>query len=188
MNTSRSNRVLLFSGHMIDAPNRESPRFPPELEPAVAKAIHDEIDALDTSASDIAISSGACGSDILFAEDVLARGIALRMHLPFSEAEFIDKSVSFADADWTGRFANVASRAQRFIATEIPGDTSAGEDPYERTNMRMLDEALSLGGNDVVLICVWNGQGGDGPGGTKHMVETVRAKGGEVRWIDIRRL
>jgi hypothetical protein len=62
-----------------------------------------------------------------------------------------------------------------------------GEDPYSRTNIWMLDEALRLGG-EVVFICVWDGQGGDGPGGTKHMVEAVQAKGGEVRWVDIRRL
>jgi len=32
-------KVVLFSGHMIDAPGREKPRFPPDKEPIAASAI-----------------------------------------------------------------------------------------------------------------------------------------------------
>ena len=32
-------KVLLFSGHMIDSPTREKPRFPADKEPIAAKAI-----------------------------------------------------------------------------------------------------------------------------------------------------
>ena len=32
-------KVVLFSGHMIDAPGREKPRFPPDKEPIAARAI-----------------------------------------------------------------------------------------------------------------------------------------------------
>ena len=32
-------KVVLFSGHMIDAPGREKPRFPPDKEPIAANAI-----------------------------------------------------------------------------------------------------------------------------------------------------
>jgi hypothetical protein len=35
---------------------------------------------------------------------------------------------------------------------------------------------------------VWDGGGGDGPGGTEHMVNEVRRLGGRVSWIDIRSL
>ena len=52
----------------------------------------------------------------------------------------------------------------------------------------MLDEAQRLGGANVVFICVWNGAGGDGPGGTMHLMDAVRAQRGAVVWIDIRKL
>ena len=32
-------KVLLFSGHMIDGPNRKESRFPADKEPIAAKAI-----------------------------------------------------------------------------------------------------------------------------------------------------
>ena len=46
--------------------------------------------------------------------------------------------------------------------------------------------ALSHGPDKVRLICLWDG--GDGAGGTKHMVEEVRRHMGRVSWIDTRPL
>jgi hypothetical protein len=81
-------RAILFSGHMIDAPDRTSPRFPPALEPAVDTAIQHAIDRLQPDRGDVAVCSGACGGDILFAEAMLDRGVPLRIYLPFDEPTF----------------------------------------------------------------------------------------------------
>jgi len=185
---SQSRRALLFSGHMIDAPGRSRPRFPPALEAAVDTAIRSVVDRLQPSGDDVAICSGACGGDLLFAEAVLDRGVPIRMYLPFDEATFLDTSVNFANARWAERFHVVARKAQRFIAPDMLGRLHDGADPFERTNQWMLDEALRLGSEGVSFVCVWNGEGGDGPGGTKHMIDTIRARNGEVNWIDIRTL
>ena len=40
----------------------------------------------------------------------------------------------------------------------------------------------------VDLVCLWNGEGGDGPGGTKHMMEEVGRGGGTTRWLDTTKL
>ena len=187
-NQSRGRRVLLFSGHMVDAPGREKPRFPPTLEPAVEQAIRAEVDGLAAGPGDVAISSAACGSDILFAEAVVNRGVPLRIYLPFDEATFLDKSVNFANDRWPERYRAVVARSQRFIAPETLGPLPDGADPFERVNLWMLDEARFFGAANIVLICVWDGLGADGPGGTKHMIDAVRDAGGDVRWIDIREL
>jgi hypothetical protein len=44
-------RVVLFSGHMIDSPERGTPRFPPALEPAVGQAIRVEVNRLNLAAA-----------------------------------------------------------------------------------------------------------------------------------------
>ena len=181
-------RVILFSGHMIDAPDRRKPRFPPQLESAVADAIGEKLRELHASSHDVGISSAACGGDILFAEAVLSRGGALRIYLPFEEATFLDKSVRFADSDWPQRYRDVVSHAEVFIAPRTLGPLPADVDPYERTNLWMLDEARRIGGENVAFVSVWDGEAGDGPGGTKHMMGAVRATGGEVHWIDLRRI
>src|ERR1043166_7173251 len=71
--------VLLCSGHMIDAPDREDPRFPPSREPVAAAAIAQLLDSpeIGAGAGDLAICGGACGGDLLFAEACLARGVGL---------------------------------------------------------------------------------------------------------------
>jgi hypothetical protein len=183
-----ASRALLFSGHMIDAPDRKKPRFPPSLERAVATAIENAIDRLQPRKGDVAISSAACGGDILFAEAVLARGVPLRIYLPFDEPTFVEKSVNFADDRWPERYRAVIAQAHVFIAPDVLGPLPQGADPFERCNEWMLDEARRIGESNVAFICVWNGEGGDGPGGTKHMIDTVRQSGGTVEWIDIRKL
>jgi len=60
--------VLLFSGHMIDAPGRKEARFPPEKEREAAEAIAIKLDELKTGEKDLALCGGACGGDLLFAE------------------------------------------------------------------------------------------------------------------------
>jgi hypothetical protein len=187
-NPSLERRALLFSGHMVDAPGREKPRFPATLESAVKQAIRAEVDGLAAGPGDVATSSAACGSDILFAEAVLDRDVTLRVYLPFDEVTFLDKSVNFANNRWPERYRAVVARSQRFSAPEVLGPLPDGTDPFERVNLWMLDEAQRIGGANVALICVWDGQGGDGPGGTKHMIDAVRDVGGDVRWIDIRTL
>ena len=59
---------------------------------------------------------------------------------------------------------------------------------FERCNLWLLYSALAYGPERVRLICLWNGGGGDGPGGTAHMVAEVERRAGRVDWIDTRTL
>lgn len=190
---SRPRLVFLFSGHMIDRRGRTSPRFPPDKEPAAAAAIEAALDELHAGSSDLGVTEGACGGDILFAEAMLRRGAALNLHLPSVEPKFIEVSVEFAKPaserrdDWRERYVGIARHARTRVRT-MPyelGPLPAGADPYERCNLWMLDNALAYGPENVRFVCLWDGEGGDGPGGTGHLRREVRRRGGEERWIDI---
>jgi hypothetical protein len=52
-------KVTLFSGHMIDAPSRDKPRFPPGKEPIAARVIAEALADLGVGPADLAI----CGGD-----------------------------------------------------------------------------------------------------------------------------
>ena len=52
----------------------------------------------------------------------------------------------------------------------------------------MIQAALRFGADRVEFVCLWNGEGGDGPGGTKHMMAEVRSEGGRTNWLDTRKL
>ena len=193
--TSIPRQIFLFSGHMIDKPDRKLPRFPPDCEPKIAAAIDATLTELGAGPVDLGITQGACGGDLLFAEAMLKRGAALELHLPLPEGTFISKSVAFDKASstvpdrWRERF--FAVRNQRSVRTTVmpaTGGSEASDGVFERCNLWMLERALSFGADKVRFICVWNGEGGDGPGGTDHMREAVLKSGGAECWIDSRKL
>lgn len=181
-------KVLLFSGHMIDAPGRKETRFPPDKEPVAADAIAKTLARIGAVPGDLGICSGACGGDLLFAEAALARGLRLEIYIPFDEPTFLANSVNFADSDWRDRFFAAKSRAILHVMIDELGPLPQGQDLYELNNLWMLDSAVRFGAEKVDFICLWNGRGGDGPGGTQHLMEEVRRRTGRTHWLDTTRL
>jgi hypothetical protein len=180
--------VFLFSGHMIDAPGRKEPRFPANKEGLAKAAIEGALTEAGAEAGDLAICGGACGGHLLFAESCLARGLRLELYIPFDEPTFLAESVDFANANWHPRYMAAKSSATLHV---MPGELSPladGENPYERNNLWMLEAAARFGPKKIVFICLWNGQGGDGPGGTRHFMDEARRKTENIYWLDTRKL
>jgi hypothetical protein len=187
---AEARRVFLFSGHMIDAPERAEPRFPADKESIAAGAIAATLDALRMGENDLAICGGACGGDLLFAEAALRRGCPLHLHLQFAEPEFLRASVAFAGEPWVARYRQVkAHRLTRIhLQPEEMGPLGPGMNPYVRNNVWQLCTALVCGGDTIRFIALWDGEGGSDPGGTQNMVETVRRYAGQVHLLDTRQL
>jgi class 3 adenylate cyclase len=123
--------VLVFTGHMIDRPDRPRPRFPSMLEPFVRDAIAARLDALKPMA---AYGSAACGADILCLEEVQRLGGETHVILPFPQPEFRKVSVEFAEGDWSSRFERVLAGADSVTVTS---DHHARESsaPFEYANL-----------------------------------------------------
>ncbi len=182
----QARKVFLFSGHMIDASGRAEPRFPADKEEIATGAIAAKLDELEASDKDLALCSGACGGDLIFAEECLKRGLRLHLRIPFAEPEFLDKSVNFAGDAWRERFNDVKEHknSKLIIMPEELGPLPKGTNPYERVNLWQLYSALIWGAEKVNFIALWNRKSGDGRGGTKHMYETVKKRSGETHIID----
>ena len=182
-------RVFLFSGHMVDAPDRSEARFPPDKEPLAAAAIGKLLDELGAGADDLAISSAACGGDLLFVESCLQRGLQVEIYLPFVQEEFLNESINFAGEHWREKFFWVKERVQGWhIMPQELGPTAAGEDSFALVNLWMLDRTLTYGTRKVSLICLWDRQAGDGPGGTKHLHDAVVQGSGKAYVLDTTKL
>jgi hypothetical protein len=182
-------RVFLFSGHMIDKPDRPTPRFPPEKEQAAADKIAKQLDQLKAGPGDLALTQGACGGDILFTEACLERGVKIHWLQPFKEPEFIQRSVNHGGDHWRQRFFEIKPKlAEPILAAPDflgePPKNSGSYYPYERCNLWLLYTALSYGLDKINFICLWDGSGGDGPGGTAHMYNEVNLRTGKVYRID----
>lgn len=174
---------LLFTGHMIDLPKREKQRFPASLEPAararIGKAVEPFAPADGTDGtrgefvSVVGFASGARGGDILFHEECRNRGIGTVVVLPFEPSEFVKHSVEgIPGSDWEQRFWKLwdSTDTDHRHVLGLP----AGEEAFAICNTRLLELAHQHG--RVHLIALWDGKGGDGPGGTADLVEKTKAE------------
>ena len=185
-------QVLLFSGHMVDAPDRPKPRFPPSMVARATAEIEGVLDALQAGPEDIALTQGAAGGDLIFAEACVNRGVRMHLLLPLPEPDFIEASVmsSSDGAAWRARYYALKARLAeppRVMPVEL-GPLPSRANAFERCNLWLLYTALSHGPDKTRFICLWDGGGSDGAGGTKHMVEEVKRRTGQVSWIDTRTL
>jgi tetratricopeptide (TPR) repeat protein len=187
-------QVFLFSGHMVDAPSRETPRFPADKVARAGGRIAAALEQLGAGPEDLALSQASAGGDLLFLEACQARNVRIQIHLPFPEPQFVAESVApSADGDtWRDRYYAMKKKlpsgdALRILPNEL-GPLPKGVSPFERCNLWLLYTALACGVDKVHFICLWNGGGGDGPGGTAHMYQEVERRTGRVTWIDTRRL
>ena len=197
-------KILLFTGHMIDKEGREKSRFPKEKEMEVRKKIKDsvqkilqesEIEKEDTKPSTgnfVGIAGGACGGDILFHEVCRELGIKSRMYIALPPDKFIVSSVQFAGSGWVERFNTIYDDKNTPVqilaeVKKLPVWLRSKKDYsiWERNNLWILNAALSRGTRNLIFLALWDGKEGDGPGGTKHMIEEVKKRGAKSSIIDI---
>jgi hypothetical protein len=189
-------RVIVFTGHRVDGPDRPSPRFPntPECErlarDAVERELRAEMDAAKaTGASLLAVAGGANGGDIIFHEACADLGVDTMLLLALPPAEFAARSVQSGGPGWMERFRRLCDRTTpRILAMseELPGwlvDVD-GYSLWSRNNLWTLHTALAVDRAEVTLVALWNGEAGDGPGGTEDMLELAAERGVRVVRID----
>lgn len=186
--------ALLFTGHRVDAANRDPKkrRFPPTPE-AEAKArrliydaVHKQVGADATNS--VGISGGASGGDILFHEVCAELGIRTELLLALPVAEFEKFSVADGGERWVARFKALCARVPPRIMP--PSKESPMEGRFwEENNLWLLSSTLALQADRQVLIALYNQElDPDGGGGTGHLVEKAGERGVEVVRVDARSL
>ncbi len=177
--------VVVFTGHMVDRPEREIPRFPSRLEQELKIAIRDRLHKLNAG---FGYASAACGSDILFHEAILERKGESHIVLPYEKEFFIEDSVDITgNPAWLPRCNSVMALAAEVLEaskrTKICGHVS-----YTFANL-MLHGLASVQAEQLetklVPMAVWDRKPGDGPDGTAGTVERWQSLGLAVEIIDL---
>jgi class 3 adenylate cyclase len=177
--------VVVFVGHMVDRPNREVPRFAPELEPLVKEAIGRRLKQVNAG---FGYASAACGSDILFHELILERKGECHLILPYEKESFIEDSVDIVgNPDWVTRFNDVVSHSIE-VQQASKRSQLCGRVSYVFANL-MLHGLASIQAQQLetklIPMAVWDGKPGDGPDGTAGMVQRWQSSGLSVEIIDL---
>src|SRR4029079_6492907 len=89
---------------MVDARDRESPRFPPDQVGRVTREIRATLARWDVGPQTTVVTQGARGADTIIAEQALARGAKVVLCLALPPEEFERASVELPGSDWTERF------------------------------------------------------------------------------------
>jgi len=183
----RYGKVAIGSGHMIDAPNRPKPRFPEAKAEVVRARIAQQLEQWQIGAGDLAICGGACGADILFAEECLRRGARIQLLLAQAIDDFVRNSIRHGGDDWVRRFHSLRDQAEVEILPEALGAPPDELSIYARTNLWMINTARAQATDPVKIyvLLVWDEQPtGDGPGGTSDFQKKVCDLGARLAIIN----
>lgn len=178
-------KVVVFNGHMVDFADRRTPRFPPEVEGAVAAAIADRLSKIGAGSG---FASASCGSAILFHEAMLERGGEIHVVLPYDRKEFLADSVLIRpDGDWASRFGFVLDQA-RWCISATSQRLDSGSIPFQFANLQTLGLAkirTQQLHTEMVPMVVWDGQPSDVPGSTAWTLASWQELGHSVEVIDL---
>jgi tetratricopeptide (TPR) repeat protein len=202
-------RVLLFAGHMIDAPEREQPRFPADKEQVAREKIKEVVVKEMNEGAGVAsgYAGAASGGDILFLEVCAELGIPTNLYLAVPPQTYVTTSVQPAKGNWVDRFWRLynAHKEQKRLRVLSEATNEREFLPvwlrekkdysiWQRNNLWMLFNALDEGCDpksddpNVTLIALWDGKGGDGPGGTGDLVKKVEGLGARCEIIKTKKL
>jgi len=189
----RFGKVVVASGHMTDAPDRASKglgeRFPESKVEAVRERVARQLDEWGVRSGDLAISGGARGADIIFAELCAERGARVWLFLALPVEEYVEVSVRARDTDWERRFLELLAResVKPFLPSDGPGPSPEGESVFAGDNLRMLETARAEAGDpsNLYAVLVWDERPtGDGAGGTSDFASRVKKLGGRLSVIN----
>ena len=193
-------RVILFTGHMLDAPGRpkDKARFPRtrQAEEAARKLIEEAVreEMKAEGGVSFGIAGGACGSDILFHEVCKSLAIPTRLFLALPEADFQVESVNRGGPEWVERYRLLCARAPARVlalSKELPRWLADKKDYdiWQRNNLWMMFNALAEDARRLTLIALYNPERDpDGPGGTAHLVGVASRWGFKPVELDAREL
>lgn len=189
--SKKTGEVFLFTGYMASHPNKTEKIFPPEAEPNLRKTINAILEKHKAGPNSLAMTAGLnAGSEIIFAECCVERGIPVQVYFPVSEAGYVRKFVSPGGDNWVDRFYRIKNHplVNEFYQTENVGLPTGGDNRYARNNRWALYSSLIRGVDKVRLIALWRGKTGISKdldsNLVKHMIDLMRDTGGYIEQIN----
>jgi hypothetical protein len=186
--------VMALAGRRVDPPDQPVPRFPLANVSVVSARVHTFLERRRPAAL---VCSAACGADLLALDAAGALGLRRRIVLPFDRAVFRRSSVVDRPGDWGPLYDRVIEEVEAAGDLVVLDCAPDGEFAYERTNERILEEALSLAHiatdgphqtgsippDKAVALIVWEGRSRGEGDLTEQFAALARGRGMTVEEI-----
>ena len=174
-------KAIAFSGHMMDARERPSPRFPRERIDEVKAEIEQEVAQRRAQGVELAVGSGACGADILFHEAAQAAGMRTWLVLPYPEEDFLRTAVRGFPGDWVPRYEAIRDAADKVVvlAPNCPLGNAVVSEYCNRVTCGLAQQFNASVGSPyrAEVLALWDGRRGDAIGGTHSMLQYATSHG-----------
>ncbi len=183
--------AFVFVGYMINNARKKENHFPADKEDEVREAINAVLDKYNPGSDDLAVTTGMdAGSEIIFVESCVERGVPVQAYFPLFEAPYVRDFVNPGGEGWVERFYKMRNHplVSELYQPDCVGMPKEGDNVHERNNRWALYSALGRGIDKVRLIALWDGKS-EVPGDmdarlVKHMVDLMRDTGGIVEHIN----
>ena len=182
-------QVVLFTGHMVDAPGRAVARFPAALVPEAARRIAAALDEIDAGPADLALDPGRGRRRPAVRRSVPGAracrcGCCCRCTRASSSSSRCCRSRAAPDGTHAFAPSSPASTSRRARRR-----ASSARSPPARTRSSAATCGCSTARSPSAPSgCAASACGtaaaATGPGGTRHLVDAVYAAGGTVLRID----
>ena len=147
-----------------------------QLREAALRIQQDDDEFSSSAPAELRLHTGlASGADQLAAKSAHSSGYLVRAVLPFDPDEYRN---DFAIGEELAEFERALDAADEVVS--LPGDRTDSDGAYVVVGESLIEAA-------DVLIAIWDGEEGRGPGGTAHVVELARQNSVPVVHIDINR-
>lgn len=143
--------------------------------------VHEMVHVLDARSASYGVGSLCWGADILWAEQLLARGAELHVLLPCGASAFLRGSLDGPGVSWTRRFWSVHRLAT--TVTIVGSEDTASEAGYREAADQAFAMALAASEEracGVSLVAVWDGEPSRGAVGTAADIASWAAMGHAV--------
>jgi len=147
-----------------------------QLREAALKIQEDDDEFCSSTPAELRLHTGlASGADQIAAKSAHSSGYLVRAVLPFDPDEYRN---DFAIGEELDAFDTALDEADEVVA--VPGSRKDPEGAYVLVGESLIEAA-------DILVAIWDGEEGRGPGGTAHVVELARQSAVPVVHIDINR-
>lgn len=143
--------VLAFAGNRIDAPDRETPRFPPTNVGLVTDRVGALLDGLRPRC---VVGSAASGADLIVLSEADRRSIPSHVVLPLPLDRFREISVADQGGQWLEIFDRLVGRPGSSVVEIIIADRSDDQEWELKGNGMIIDAAQSQAADRPIAALV----------------------------------
>jgi hypothetical protein len=184
MNSS-GRSVAAVAGRRIDAPNTSASSFAPG---AIGRVMAEVKRLFARHNVEAVVASAACGADIVALEAARARGIRIRIVLPFSSARFRQTSVIDRGEEWGPRYDALIEDAKRLgdLVVLEQGNQDDDNAAYGAATARIIQEALALShaaSAKPLAIAIWDERPRETNDATKDFLDQASRAGFDCQSI-----